>query len=138
MIREQYSRVGQRAGLAGPSSNWTCRFPASSSHVNKSPERRIRDKDRKPSCRSDSASVSVERVSPTSLLRARSPAPPAAMPFLPSWDCHPIGTLLLLQLHVHVQPLRSTVATRFPATMGCPTPVFFLKKTTGLPGSSAD
>src|SRR5438093_7063406 len=50
-------------------------------------------------------------------------------------DSHPSGSFLLLQLHVHIQPLRSTVITRFPATMGCPTPAKHI--IAGIPGSSA-
>src|SRR5438093_9781573 len=47
-------------------------------------------------------------------------------------DSHPSGSFLLLQLLVHIQPLRSTVVTRFPATMGCPTPAI-KKKYRGPP-----
>ena len=67
---------------------------------------------------SNLASVSVERVSPAYPLQARFPVPVAATPVVPYWDFHPSGSFLLLQLHVHILPLRSTVVTRFPATMG--------------------
>jgi len=71
---------------------------------------------------SSSASVLAERVSPACPPLAPFPAPEASIPVRPYWDACPSGSLLLLQLHVHIQPLRSTVITRFPATMGCPTP----------------
>src|SRR6266850_8240540 len=71
---------------------------------------------------SSSASVLAERVSPACPLLVPFPAPEVSIPVLPYWDVRPSGSLLLLQLHVHIQPLRSTVITRFPATMGCPTP----------------
>src|SRR6266850_2731320 len=79
---------------------------------------------------SSSASVLAERVSPACPLLVPFPAPEASIPVLPYRDVRPSGSLLLLQLHVHIQPLRSTVITRFPATMGCPTPA---KNTCGPP-----
>src|SRR5438067_763453 len=75
-----------------------------------------------PASLSSLASVSVERVSPACLPQPRFRAVEAATPVLPYWDYCPSGSPLLLQLRVHIQPLRSTVITRFPATMGCPTP----------------
>jgi hypothetical protein len=84
---------------------------------------------------SSSASVLAERVSPACPPLAPFPAPEASIPVRPYWDACPSGSLLLLQLHVHIQPLRSTVITRFPATMGCPTPA--KKNLAGIPGSSA-
>ena len=45
------------------------------------------------------------------------PAPSVAIPGVPYQDFHPSGSFLLLQLRVHIQPLRSTVVTRFFATM---------------------
>src|SRR3974390_1869631 len=86
-----------------------------------------------PALPSSLASASVERVSPASPLPALFPLPSVAIPVPPSWDFHPIGSSLLLQLHVYIQPLRSTVVTRFFATMGCPTPAIF--HLAGLPGS---
>src|SRR5262245_34125429 len=83
-----------------------------------------------PASPSNLASVSVERVSPAYPLQVRFPVPVAATPVVPYWDFHPSGSFLLLQLHVHILPLRSTVVTRFPATMGCPTPA---KKNCGSP-----
>src|SRR6266566_7949532 len=89
-----------------------------------------------PASLSSSASVSAERVSPAYPPLAPFPAPEASIPVLPYWDVRPSGSPFLLQLHVHIQPLRSTVITRFPATMGCPTPAK-TKHLAGIPGSSA-
>src|SRR5437667_11252703 len=75
-----------------------------------------------PASPSDLASVSFERVSPACPLPARFPAPVAAIPVVPQWDSHPRGSSLPLQLLLDLQPLRSTVVTRFPPTVGCPTP----------------
>jgi len=60
--------------------------------------------------------------------------PEVAIPVSPLWDFRPSGFPLLLQLLVYIQPLRSTVITRFPATMGCPTPA--TNYVAGIPGSS--
>ena len=58
--------------------------------------------------RTNRATVSIERGSPGNRCSVV--------------GMNPSGTLNILQTRVHVQPLGSTVITRFFATMDCPTP----------------
>ena len=99
--QENAGRVG--SAERSPSSNRTCRFPASGSHGSLHPNAPFGNR-----------GVRMERC----LRREKFTGITGSSVV----GITPNGPHGLLQQHVSVQPLRSTVITRFPATMGCPTP----------------